>query len=128
MAFTRKNEDGIYVVQDSISCDRYMFESDAESVKAYIDDIVEEATQKGMVGNGRFDISVSNGWYDSYELEINYEFERVENDKERTAREKIENDAKAAAAEKRRAAAAKRKLKSDPEFIEYERLRAKFGT
>jgi hypothetical protein len=42
---------------------------------------------------------------------------------------RLEREAKdkAAAAAKRKEAAQKRKLKNDPEYVEFERLRAKFG-
>ena len=113
MGIARKNENGVYVTYDNISCSRYSFEVTAESLKAYIDSIVEEANSKGMIGDGSFDIKVNRGYYDDYELNITYEFNRVENDKERATREKAE-------------AAEKRKLKADAEYAEYERLKAKF--
>lgn len=125
---SRKNKDGIYVNDDTIICDRYSFEATAESVKAYIDNVVEIAKIKGMVGEGNFDFEVSRGYYgDDYELVISYEFERVENEKEKAAREKVEAKRKAAAAEKRRIAAEEKKLKADAEYAEFLRLKEKFG-
>lgn len=123
---SRKNEDGIYVNYDIIHCDRWSFEGTAESVKAYIDSIVEKAKEKGMVGEGRFDFSV-NEYYDEYELNVKYEFDRVETEKEKEKREKAEAKLKEAAAAKRKAAAEKRKLKNDAEYAEFLRLKEKFG-
>jgi hypothetical protein len=126
MGIARKNENGVYVTWDSISCSRYSFEGTAESLKAYIDSIVEEANAKGMISDGSFDISMNRGFYDDYELNISYEFNRVENDKERATREKAEAVEKDRKAKDRKKAAEKRKLKADAEYAEYERLKAKF--
>jgi hypothetical protein len=123
---SRKNEDGIYVSYDSISCDRYSFETTADGVKAYVDSVVEAAKVKGMVGEGRFDFQVGHGYYDDYNLSVTYEFERVENEKEKATREKAEAKRKADAAEKRKAAAEAKKLKDDAEYAEYMRLKEKF--
>lgn len=122
----RKNEDGIYVNYDSIRCDRWSFEGDAESIKSYIDSVVIQAKEKGMVGTGRFDFSIWESHYDGYELDVKYEFDRVETEKEKTTREKAEEKAKAAAAAKRKATIAKRKLKEDSDYQEYLRLKEKF--
>ena len=126
MGIARKNENGVYVTWDSISCSRYSFEGTAESLKAYIDSIVEEANAQGMISDGSFDISMNRGFYDDYELNISYEFNRVENDKERATREKAEAAEKARKDKDRKKAAEKRKLKADAEYAEYERLKAKF--
>lgn len=125
---SRKNENGIYVNYDKITCDRYMFDGSAESVKEYIDSVVEKAKEKGMVGDGCFDFSVARGYYDDdYELNITYEFDRVENEKEKVTREKAEAKRKEAAAEKRKATAEAKKLKADAEYAEFLRLKEKFG-
>ena len=126
MGIARKNENGVYVTYDNISCSRYSFEVTAESLKAYIDSIVEEANSKGMIGDGIFDISVSSGFYNDCDLNITYEFNRVETDKERATREKAEAAEKDRKAKERKKAAEKRKLKADAEYAEYERLKAKF--
>jgi len=126
MGIGRKNENDIYVTRDNISCNRYSFEVTAERLKAYIDSIVEEANYKGMIGEGSFDITMNRGFYDDSELNITYEFNRVENDKERATREKAEAAEKDRKAKDRKAAAEKRKLKADAEYAEYERLKAKF--
>jgi hypothetical protein len=126
MGIARKNENGIYVTNDSISCSRYSFEGTAESLKSYIDSIVEEANSKGMVGEGSFDIMMNRGYYDDYELNIAYEFYRVENDKERAIRENAEAAEKTRKAKDRKKAAEKRMLKAEAEYAEYERLKAKF--
>ena len=126
MGIARKNENGVYVTWDSIRCSRYSFEGTAESLKAYIDSIVEEANAKGMISDGSFDISMNRGFYDDCELDISYEFIRVENDKERATREKAEAAEKARKDKDRKKAAEKRKLKTDAEYAEYERLKAKF--
>lgn len=125
---SRKNRDGVYVNYDSISCDRYSFEATAESLKAYIDSVVEAANAKGMVGEGRFHFSVSQGYYDDdYMLNVTYEFERVETEKEKSVREKDEAKRKQAAAEKRKATTEAKKLKADAEYAEFLRLKEKFG-
>lgn len=124
---SRKNKDGIYVNYDKIECDRYMFEGTAESVKDYIDEIVEKAKEKGMVGEGIFDFSINRDFYgDGYELEVVYEFDRVETDKEKAAREKAEALLKEASAKKRKANAEKKKLKADADYAEFLRLKEKF--
>jgi hypothetical protein len=124
----RKNKDGIYVNYDKISCDRYSFEGTAEDVKYYIDTIVKKAEEKGMIGEGRFDLSIRSGYYDDgYELDITYEFDRVETEKEKATREKAEAKLKEEAAKKRKETAEKKKLKADAEYAEFLRLKEKFG-
>ena len=128
MAYSIFNkETNMWVVNDSIDINRYDFEGSPSSVKECIDEVVTKATNMGMIGEGSIDITVSNGFYDSYELNIRFYFTRVENDKERKEREDREAKDKNAASEKRKEAALKRKLKKDAEFAEYERLKAKFG-
>ena len=128
MAYSIFNkETNMWVVNDSIDINRYDFEGSPSSVKERIDEVVTKATNMGMIGEGSIDITVSNGFYDSYELNIRFYFTRVENDKERKEREDREAKDKNAASEKRKAAAERRKLKKDAEFAEYERLKAKFG-
>ena len=128
MAYSIFNkETNMWVVNDTIEINRYDFEGSPSSVKERIDEVVTKATNMGMIGEGSIDITVSNGYYDSYELNIRFYFTRVENDKERKEREDREAKANNAASEKRKEAALKRKLKKDVEFAEYERLKAKFG-
>ena len=122
-----KNAAGIYVNYDNISCDRYSFEGTAEKVKAYIDSVVKAAEDKGMVGEGRFDISTTRGYYDDdWETNIVYEFEREETEKEKATREKAEAKRKADASAKRKEKAEAKKLKADAEYAEYMRLKEKF--
>jgi hypothetical protein len=124
---SRKNEDGIYVNYERFDCDRYCFEGTAESVKAYIDTMVEAAKAKGMVGEGRFDFDVGRGYYgDDYELSVTYGFDRVETEKEKATREKAEAKRKEAAAAKRKATVEAKKLKADAEYAEFLRLKEKF--
>ena len=128
MAYSIFNkETNMWVVNDSIDINRYDFEGSPTSVKERIDEVVTKATNMGMLGEGSIDISVSNGYYDSYELNIRFYFTRTENDKERKEREERESKMKNEQSEKRKATALKRKLKKDAEFAEYERLKAKFG-
>jgi phosphoribosylaminoimidazole carboxylase (NCAIR synthetase) len=125
---TRKNENGIYVNYDKINCDRYSFETTADGVKAFIDSVVAKATEKGMVGEGRFDFSTSRGYYDNdYELVVTYEFERVETEKETFVREGAAAKLKADAARIRKEKADAKKLKADAEYAEFMRLKEKFG-
>jgi hypothetical protein len=122
-----KNNDGIYVKSDRIMCDRWSFEGSAESVKAYIDSIVEKAKEKCMIGNGRFDFSPVRGYYDGEcELDVYYAFDRAETEKEKEKREKAEAKRKETAAAKRKATAEKKKLKADAEYAEFLRLKEKF--
>lgn len=122
-----KNAAGIYVNWDKITCNRYSFEGTAEDVKAYIDEVVKAAEAKGMVSEGRFDISTTRGYYDDdWETNIVYEFEREETEKEKATREKAEAKRKADATAKRRANAEMKKLKADGEYAEYMRLKEKF--
>jgi hypothetical protein len=124
---SRKNENGIYVNYDKINCDSYRFETTAENMKAYIDSVVAKATEKGMVGEGRFDFSTSRGYYDNdYELVVTYEFERMETEKETFAREGAAAKLKADAARIRKEKADAKKLKADTEYAEFLRLKEKF--
>ena len=127
MAMARK-ENGIYVVRETMKVNRYDFDGTADEVKANIDLIVEKARSKGMVGEGRFDLTTERGYYnDDYEIVMTYYFDRIETDKEKSKREKIEAKVKADAAAKRKKAAEKRKLKKDPEYAEFLRLKEKFA-
>jgi hypothetical protein len=122
-----KNKDGIYVNWDKIECDRYSFEGTAENVKAYIDEVVKTAENKGMIGEGQFDVSTDRCYFENvWKTSIVYEFERVENVKEKATREKAEAKLKEAASAKRKATAEKRKLKADAEYAEFLRLKEKF--
>lgn len=125
---TARKENGIWVVRESIDVSRYDFEGTAAEVKANIDLIVEKARAKGMVGEGRFDITTTRCYYEGdYEVEVKYDFDRTENDKERAAREKTEAKLKEEAAKKRKKATEARKLKKDAEYAEFLRLKEKFG-
>ena len=122
-----RKENGIWVVRESMEVNRYDFDGTADELKANIDLIVEKARAKGMVGKGRFDFDLIRGQYcDDYELEVTYCFDRTENDRERTAREKVEAKLKEEAAIKRKKAAEARKLKKDAEYAEFLRLKEKF--
>jgi hypothetical protein len=123
----RKNKDGVYVINDSIECDRDSFETTAEGIKSYVDLIVAKAKEKGMVGEGVFDFNVCSTYYDSCVLVVKYYFDRAENAFERGDREAAEAKVKAAATAKRKAAAEKKKLKADAEYAEFLRLKEKFG-
>lgn len=126
MGKARKVE-GEWLVRDEFEVSRYDFEGTADEVKANIDLVVEKARAKGMVGEGRFDMTTVREYYDDYDIKLTYYFDRMETDKEKASREKAEAKRKADAAAKRKADAEKRKLKKDAEYAEYERLKAKFG-
>lgn len=125
MGMARK-VDGVWLVRDEFVVNRYDFDGTADEVKACIDLAVDKARAMGMVGEGRFDLTTERDYWDSFEIVMTYYFDRLENEKEKANREKIEAKAKADAAAKRKKAAEKRKLKKDAEFAEYERLKAKF--
>ena len=124
---SRKNENGIYVNYDNISCDRYSFEVTAERLREYIDQVVVTALAKGMVGEGCFEFNIHRGYDGGYDdLSILYEFERVETEKEKASREKAEAAEKARRAKAAKVAAEKRKMKTDAEYAEFLRLKEKF--
>jgi hypothetical protein len=123
-----KAVNGEWVVSERISMSTSELEGSVDEIKAALDAVRDRAAAMGMVGEGRVDISVSSGYYNNdYDLEIEYYFIRAENTVERDdrlAREaRIKDEAKA----KRKAAAEKKRMKADAEYVEYERLRAKFG-
>lgn len=121
-----RKENGLYVVSDSFDVDRYDFDGTADQLKANIDLVVEKARAMGMVGQGTFDIEI-NHYYHDPEITVKYYFTRVENDKERAMRENVEAKVKAEKSAKRKAAAEKKKLKADAEYVEFLRLKEKFG-
>lgn len=123
-----RNVEGEWLVRDEFEVSRYEFEGTAAEIKANIDLVVEKARAKGMVDEGTFDMTTVRGYYDDdYELKITYYFDRTETDKEKAAREKAEAKRKEDAAAKRKAAAEKKKLKKDAEYVEFLRLKEKFG-
>jgi len=124
-----RKENGVYIVRENIFVDRYMFDGTAEDLKRNIDAIVEKAEAAGMVNEGVFDFDLERGsgyYSDDYEIKVTYNFDREENDKEKTAREKLEAKTKEEAAKKRKKAAEARKLKKDVEYAEFLRLKEKF--
>jgi hypothetical protein len=124
---TARKENGIYVVREVLEVNRYDFDGTADELKANIDLIVEKARAMGMVGEGRFDLDLTRGYYDGGDdVIITYNFVRAENEKEKAKREAAEAKMKEAAAAKRKAAAEARKLKKDAEYAEYLRLKEKF--
>jgi hypothetical protein len=128
MTIARKNKHGLWVVLDSITVDRYDLEGSIPDVIGRLELLKSEAESKGMVDDeGYIDICLQDTYYDDKELEIKYYFDRVETDKEKDAREKVEAKVKADAAADRKKKAEQKKLKADAEFAEYERLKAKFG-
>ena len=127
MARARKDSDGEWVVSSELTISRYDLEGSIDSVKTALDTVHAQAVAMGMKGEGSVDISVTNGFYDGYELEIRYYFSRYETDKEREVREANEARLKDEARARRKAAAHLRKMRTDPEFAEFERLKAKFG-
>ena len=112
--------DGEWLIADSITIGRYDFEGSAESIKAFIDDVVNRARMMGMIDDGRFDMCIFRDSYDESVLDINYYFDRTETDVERGDRE-------AEAAYQKKQKALKKKLQSDSEYEEFVRLKAKFG-
>lgn len=128
MGVAYKNNDGEWVVSEKIDISRYDLEGSIESIKAALDAVRDRAVAMGMANEGSVDISVQRGYYgDDYELVIEYLFSRYENDRERETRLANEAKLKAAAKAKRKAAAERKKLMADPEYAEFERLKAKFG-
>lgn len=122
-----RKENGIYVVRETMEVNRYHFEGTADTLKANVDLVVEKARAKGMVGDGYFDFELECGYYNDYDIKVTYDFDRVENDKEKAVREQMEAIAKKKAAEARKKAAEARKLKKDGEYAEFLRLKEKFG-
>ena len=127
-----RKENGIYVVRENMSVNRYDFDGTAEDLKCNIDLIVDKARAMGMVGEGRFDfeLELERDYYDNRrgcDIIVSYYFDRSENDKEKEKREEAEAKAKEKAAIKRKKAAEARKLKKDAEYAEFLRLKEKFG-
>ena len=123
-----KAVNGEWVVSERISMSTSELEGSVDEIKAALDAVRNRAAAMGMVGEGRVDISVSRGYYnDDYDLEIEYYFTRAENTVERDDRMAREARIKDEARAKRKAAAEKKRMKADAEYVEYERLRAKFG-
>lgn len=127
MAITHKNKSGIWVVSDSINVNHYELEDSITNVIKALEFLKSEAESKGMVGEGYLDMRIEDTYYNGKQLAIKYYFDRVETDKEKDAREKVEAMVKANAAAARKKKAEQKKLKADAEFTEYERLKAKFG-
>lgn len=118
---------GIYVVSDKLNVDRYTLEGTTlDKVIKELENIRSKAADMGMVGEGSLDISIESGYYDDDYTVITYCFDRVENENEKTIREKVEALERGRATAKRKAAAEKKKLESDPEYAEFKRLKAKF--
>lgn len=126
-----RKENGIYVVSDKFTVNRYSLEGPIDNVIKELESVRRMATDMGMVGEGSLDISTEGGGYggyydNDYETVITYHFDRLENAKEKAIREKVESKLKDEADKKRKADAKKKKLKTDPEYAEFERLKAKF--
>lgn len=127
MALAHKDRDGEWVVPTELTIDRYDLEGSINSIKTALDGVRAQAVAMGMKGEGSVDLSVFESRYDGYELEVRYYFSRYETDAERARHEAAEAKLKDEAREKRKAAAQLRKMKNDPEYAEFERLKAKFG-
>lgn len=121
-------ENGIYVVSDKFTVNRYSLEGTLDNVIKELESVRRMAVDMGMVGEGSLDISTESVYYSSdYETVITYYFTRTENDKEKLIREETEAKLKNEAAKKRKVAAEKKKLKDDAEYAEFLRLKEKFG-
>ena len=121
-------ENGIYVVNDKFTVNRYGLEGTIDNVIKELESVRKMAVDMGMVGEGSLDISTESVYFSSdYETVITYYFTRTENDKEKLIREETEAKLKNEAAKKRKVAAEKKKLKDDAEYAEFLRLKEKFG-
>ncbi len=127
MAMSQKDSDGDWVVHSELTISRYDLEGSIDSIKTALDTVRDQAVALGMKGEGSVDISVTDGYYNDYEMTITYYFSRYETDAERERRVAAEDLVKAEVKARRKAAAQLRKMKNDPEYAEFERLRAKFG-
>ena len=119
----------IYVVSDKLNVDRYSLAGTIDNVIKELESVRRKAADMGMVGEGSLDISIESGYYDDdYTVTvITYYFDRAENEKEKTIREKVEVLERDRAAAKRKATAEKKQLKADAEYAEFLRLKEKFG-
>ena len=121
-------ENGIYVVSDKFTVNRYSLEGTIDNTIKELESVRRMAVDMGMVGEGGLDISILRGnWPGDDEIEITYYFTRPENEKEKAIREKVEAKLKDEAAKKHKVAAEKKKLKTDAEYAEFLRLKEKFG-
>ena len=128
MKVAYKNRNGVWVVADELAVNKYELEGTIDEVKAVLDNVRAQAVAMGMVGDGRLDFNARRGYYDDdYEVEVYYYFDRLETEAERLKRVKAEDLRKEEAKLKRQLAAEKKKQKTDPEYAEFERLKAKFG-
>lgn len=123
-----RKENDIYVVSDKLNVDRYSLEGTLDNVIKELESVRRRAVDLGMVGEGSLDISIeSSGYYNDDYIVITYCFDRVENEKEKTIREKVEVLERDRAAAKRKAAVEAKKLKADAEYAEFLRLKEKFS-
>ena len=123
-----RKENGIYIVSDKLTVDRYSLEGTLDVVIKELESVRKMAMDMGMVGEGSLDFSISeSGYYNDANIEITYYFDRVENEKEKATREKAEAKVKKDAAAKRKATAEAKKLKDDLDYAEFLRLKEKFG-
>lgn len=128
MTVSRKNVDGIWVVAHTIDVDMDKFEDTIDNARDHLWLIKEKAKALGMVGEGLLGNGIEYTRYkDVSSVYMTYYFDRVETDVERGDREAHEKFLKAKAAEKKKDAKKKAEAKVDPEYVEYERLKKKFG-
>jgi hypothetical protein len=123
-----RKENGIYIVSDKLTVERYNMEGNIYSIIEELQNIRDMAVDMGMVNEGNLDITTERDDYSDYsEIVITYCFDRVENEKEKAIREKAEAKVKKDAAAKRKATTEAKKLKADAEYTEFLRLKEKFG-
>jgi len=122
-----RKEDGLYIVRDKLTVSPYSMEGTIDNIIKELESARRMAVDMGMVGEGSLDITTERDYYsDDSLIVITYYFDRVENEKEKTTREKAEIKEKEVAAAKRKAKAEAKKLKDDLDYAEFLRLKEKF--
>ena len=122
-----RKENGLYIVRDKLTVSPYSMEGTIDNIIKELESARRMAVDMGMVGEGSLDITTERDYYsDDSLIVITYYFDRVENEKEKTTREKAEIKEKEVAAAKRKAKAEAKKLKDDLDYAEFLRLKEKF--
>ena len=119
---TRKKEDRLVTVTKKLGSE--LFEGTPKSIIDSINTIQKEALENGMVGDGYFEIEVEEEPYSDCQIAVvEFRYYRKETPEEKNQRLAEDERRKQAAKEERQR---KTKLKKDPEFQEFQRLKEKF--
>jgi hypothetical protein len=121
MLDTQKLENETVVIEDVLSVDIEVSNQEKVDLTAPINQIIETAMKKGMIEGGKFEIASEGDT-----MTLAYHFERLETPRERKRRERMLLVQQDGRRQKRKLARERRKLKGEPEYQEFLRLREKF--